>query len=275
ISYIWNSPWTVVKVLFLVNRYGNLVVQTYIRLEEAGLLAHHSKSFCLSFALLTSYFLILSSASIHILVLVRASAIWGTRKRVTQILIMGYMGYVLMLIGGTTYGINNKQVYLRYLDLVNVCVGAMPKYVWLAEVASFVLDTLVLILTMRSLWKYSGEFQYLYPSGLLHILVRDAMMFFVVSIFSDALTIVSWTSYAQDPRYFLPKAFSIPLHSVAGQRLVLNLKRLKTRTYTTRDLSREVDRQLEGFADPDCPIALDDMGESGQEASGSGNLSRS
>ncbi|OJA17249.1 hypothetical protein AZE42_12567, partial [Rhizopogon vesiculosus] len=53
ISYIWNSPWTVVKVLFLVNRYGNLVVQTYIRLEEAGLLAHNSESFCLSFALLT------------------------------------------------------------------------------------------------------------------------------------------------------------------------------------------------------------------------------
>ncbi|OJA16356.1 hypothetical protein AZE42_07817 [Rhizopogon vesiculosus] len=104
-------------------------------------------------------------------------------------------------------------------------------------------------------------------------------MFFVVSIFSDALTIVScqWfrTAYAQDPRYFLAKAFSIPLLSVAGQRLVLNLKRLKTPTYTTHDLSREVDRQLEGFAEPDCSISLDDMGESGQEASESGNSNRS
>ncbi|OAX31930.1 hypothetical protein K503DRAFT_777168, partial [Rhizopogon vinicolor AM-OR11-026] len=265
ISYIWNSPWTVVKVLFLVNRYGNLVGQTYIRLEEAGLLANRSLSFCLSFALLSSYFMILSSASIHILVLVRASAIWGSRKRVTQILIMGYMGYVLILIGGTTYGITIR-VNFKHLDLVNVCVGAMP--------TSFVLDTLVFILTLRTLRKYSREFQYLYPSGLLHILVRDAMMFFVVSIFSDTLTIVSWTAYAQDPRYFLPKAFAIPLLSVAGQRLVLNLKRLKARTYTTRDLSREVDRQLEGFAEPDCSIALDDMGESGQEASESGNPSR-
>jgi hypothetical protein len=69
--------------------------------------------------------------------------------------------------------------------------------------------------------------------------------------------------------------FSVPLLSVAGQRLVLNLKRLKTRTYATHDLSREVDRQLEGFAEPDCSIALDDMGESGQEASGLGNPSRS
>lgn len=39
--------------------------------------------------------------------------------------------------------------------------------------SSFVLDSLVFVLTMRSLRKYSTEFQYLYPSGLLHILVRD------------------------------------------------------------------------------------------------------
>jgi len=68
--------------------------------------------------------------------------------------------------------------------------------------------------------------------------------------------------------------FANPLLSVAGQRLVLNLKGFQTRTYETRDLSREVDRQLEGFAEPDCSIALDDIGESGQEASESGNPSR-
>jgi len=63
---------------------------------------------------------------------------------------------------------------------------------------------------------------------------------------------------------------------VTGQRLVLNLKSLKTRTYATHDLSREVDRQLEAFADADS-IALDDMSdpESGQRASGSGNPSHS
>ncbi|KAJ8580187.1 hypothetical protein M405DRAFT_834780 [Rhizopogon salebrosus TDB-379] len=259
--------------MFLVNRYGNLVGQTYIRLEEAGLFAYRSRSFCLSFALLTSYFMILSSASIHILVLMRAWAIWGTRKRVIQILIMGYVGYVLMLMGATTYGINNKHVQFPHLVSVEICVGAMPNYVWLSHVASFVLDSLVFVLTMRSLRKYSTEFQHLYPSGLLHILVRDAVMFFVVSIFGDALTIVSWTAYSKDPRYFLAKAFSSPLLSVAGQRLVLNLKSLKTRTYTTNDLSHEVDRQLEAFAE--MSITPDGVGdpESGGEASGSGNQS--
>lgn len=44
-----------------------------------------------------------------VLVLMRAWAIWGTRKRVTQILIMCYIGYVLMLMSAATYGINNKH----------------------------------------------------------------------------------------------------------------------------------------------------------------------
>jgi hypothetical protein len=71
----------------------------------------------------------------------------------------------------------------------------------------------------------------------------------------------------------LAHRFSSPLLSVAGQRLVLNLKSLKTRTYTTNDLSHEVDRQLEAFAE--MSITPDGVGdpESGGEASGSGNQS--
>ncbi|KAJ8591435.1 hypothetical protein M405DRAFT_814417, partial [Rhizopogon salebrosus TDB-379] len=230
--------------MFLVNRYGNLVGQTYIRLEEAGLFTYHSRPVCCSLTILLKYYLVL--------VLMRAWAIWGTRKRVTQVLIMGYICWVLMLMGATTYGINKKAQFPHF-DSVKIC--------WLSHVASFVLDSLVFVLTMRSLRKYSREFQYLYPSGLLHILVRDAIMFFVVSIFGDAWTIVSWTAYSKDPRYFLAKAFSSPLLSVAGQRLVLNLKSLKTRTYTTNDISHEVDRQLEAFVE--VSITPDGMGDPG------------
>jgi hypothetical protein len=39
--------------------------------------------------------------------------------------------------------------------------------------SSFILDILLFVLTMRSLRKYSREFAQLYPSCLLHVLVRD------------------------------------------------------------------------------------------------------
>jgi hypothetical protein len=55
--------------------------------------------------------------------------------------------------------------------------------------------------------------------------------------------------------------FAIPVLSMAGQHLVLNLRSLKTRTYETHDLSREVDRQLEAFGEADLSIALDDIGD--------------
>jgi hypothetical protein len=73
-----------------------------------------------------------------------------------------------------------------------------------------------------------------------------------------------------DPRSF-ERRFANPLLSVAGQRLVLNLRGLKTRSYAIRDISREVDRQLQaqleafGGTVTDNPVAQDDP-EIGREA---------
>ncbi|KAG1867972.1 hypothetical protein DFJ58DRAFT_119304 [Suillus subalutaceus] len=256
--YIWDPPWTVVKVLFLLNRYGNLIGQTVIQLEEAGLLAHDSQKFCQRFVIFTTCFMFVSTESIHILVLMRAWAIWGTRKRVTKILTWSYVGYIVMLLSGSAFNLNARNNQFPFLDVIHVCVTIMPKYVWLVYVGSFILDTLLFVLTMRSLRRYSREFQQLYPSSLLHVLFRDAIIFFIVSTFSNALTIASWIAFGDNPKYFLGKGFATPLLSVAGQRLVLNLRGLKTRTYTTRDLSREVDRQLQAFAEVDSP-GLDDV----------------
>ncbi|KAG0691855.1 hypothetical protein DFH29DRAFT_1009997 [Suillus ampliporus] len=283
IRYIWNAPWTVVKVMFLINRYGNLAGQTFIRLEEAGLFANNSELFCRNFALSTSYIMIISSESIHILVLMRAWAILGTRTGVTRILIGSYMSYVLILLGAATYGATHNIMEFHHLNLIQICVAAMSKYVlhrqWLCYAGSSVLDIVVFVLTMRSLWRYSREFKCLYPSNLLHLLVRDAIMFFLLSMFNDAMTISSWTAFWDNPKYFLAKGFSNPLLSVVGQRLVLNLRGLKTRTYSTHDLSLEVDRQLEGFAESYglSPLDPDDIGdpEGGQEPwVESGNVNR-
>ncbi|KAG1812827.1 uncharacterized protein BJ212DRAFT_1368399, partial [Suillus subaureus] len=128
----------------------------------------------------------------------------------------------------------------------------------------FILDAVFFVLTMRSLWIHSMEFQQLYPSSLLHVLFRDGEFAFwrapSASVFCNALTVASWIAFWDNPKYFLAKGFATPLLSVAGQRLVLNIRGLKTRTYTTGDLSREVDRQLQAFAEMDSP-GLDDVEE--------------
>ncbi|KAG2072388.1 hypothetical protein BDR04DRAFT_409209 [Suillus decipiens] len=164
---------------------------------------------------------------------------------------------------------------------------ALSQRQWLCYVGRFVLDVVTFILTTKSLWTYSREFRCLYPSDLLYLLVRDATMFFLFNMLNNVTIFVSWTVYANSPYTFLPKGFvshrcdpitlcefiacrfSGPLLSVAGQRVVLNLKSLPTRTYATRDLSREVDRQLEAFiqshhSSPGGQDVLDDP-EGGRE----------
>ncbi|KAG1771103.1 hypothetical protein EV702DRAFT_1202132 [Suillus placidus] len=301
--YIWHAPWTVVKVLFLLHRYGNLIGQTAIRLEEAGLLAHNSQAFCRHFAIFTTCFMFASSELIHstyiyrqslhvlrvwgfsVLVLVRAWAIWGARKWVTNILAWSYVCYVVMLLYGSAHSLstgnsgsfcsdfifirNNGSasvVHFLFLDVIqsatskNMWLVAFKSCSWLVCFGSFTLDTVLFVLTMRSLRRYSMEFQQLYPSRLVYVLFRDAIIFFIASTFNNALTIISWTAFGNNPKYFLCKGFATPLLSVTGQRLVLNLRGLQTRTYASRDLSREVDRQLQVFAEVGSP-GLDDVEE--------------
>lgn len=258
--YIWKSPWTAIKIMFLLSRYGNLIGQTVIRLEEAGLLAHDSQKFCQGFAIFSTCFMLVSVESIHILVLLRAWAIWGTRRRVTNIFAWSYVVYIVVLMASSVWGLYTGNIHFQFLRVAQVCVATGPKYVWLIYFASFILDTITFVLTMRSLRKYSREFQQLYPSSLLHVLIRDATLFFIASMFSNALTIISWTAFRTNPTYFLAKGFAAPLLSVAGQRLVLNLRGLQTRSYATHDLSREVDRQIRAFAEGGSP-GLDDVEE--------------
>ncbi|KAJ8591424.1 hypothetical protein M405DRAFT_735084 [Rhizopogon salebrosus TDB-379] len=110
ILYIWNAPWTFVKVMFLVNRYGNLIGQTFIRLEEAGLLTNNSTKFCRSFVVITAIYMLLSSETIHILVLMRAWAIWGTGKRTTRVLIWSYIVYLLIQMAGALITVKGGHI---------------------------------------------------------------------------------------------------------------------------------------------------------------------
>ncbi|KAF9242023.1 hypothetical protein BU15DRAFT_44321, partial [Melanogaster broomeanus] len=103
VEYVWEAPWTVVKVAFLLNRYGTLIGQSVIALEETGTLSHGSQEFCASYNLFGAIFAIFSAELIHILVLTRSWAIWGCTYRVAVLLILSYVVYLLVVIGMITY----------------------------------------------------------------------------------------------------------------------------------------------------------------------------
>lgn len=131
-QYIWQAPWTTVKLGFLLNRYGNAIGQTFIMAEETGylrpsetvrgistLLGASSPRPHLSFVDSSASTAHSSSSSLRnpfgvstlaaaltypvvtenvVLVLMRAWAIWGYRYSFTVFLITLYALYVLAII---------------------------------------------------------------------------------------------------------------------------------------------------------------------------------
>ncbi|KAH7921191.1 hypothetical protein BV22DRAFT_747719 [Leucogyrophana mollusca] len=259
VRYIWMAPWTLSKALFLVNRYGNLASQTFLHIEETGFLSHGSQKWCHRFNVYATIYLFVATESIHILVLLRAWAIWGCTPRVAAWLISIYAIYSLLVLAMTVYGTTTSTFQtFQYLEDIGVCVAYMPPYLWTLffpsnPLYSFALDTSVFAITMRSLRKHSRACRHLYPSQLLQQLFKDAITFFLVNTFNNAFVIlVMWTLYAMSPKNLIAMSFSTPLLSVAGQRLVLNLRGLRTQTYSRGQLSREVDRQIMAFQDVDA-----------------------
>jgi len=89
----------------------------------------------------------------------RAWAIWGTRKRVTKILISTYC---IVQLGGAIWTLNRahlccsplllfvsiirwngyaRTAYFRYLDLAKICVGVMPSKWWWSYLFPVLIDT--------------------------------------------------------------------------------------------------------------------------------------
>ena len=136
VDHIWHAPWTPPKVVFLLNRYGALIGQSFILLEELGILSHGSRKvlvfslmpvrlpsfnvpqFCANFqwfqAILTFFSSeatrseSMDSTSNHaltniVLLLLRSWALWKCSHRVAVSLVFAYVSYVLVLGGFVSY----------------------------------------------------------------------------------------------------------------------------------------------------------------------------
>ncbi|KAF9232832.1 hypothetical protein BU15DRAFT_67113 [Melanogaster broomeanus] len=239
VEYVWGAPWTVVKATFLLNRYGNLIGRSFVALEETGILKSRLRR---AFGLFGSIFAIFSAESIHILVLMRAWAIWGCTYRVAVLLILLYVIYILAVIGMTIYAATSANfVDFQYLDETGVCVIPIPPLVPVARHRN-----------VRHGHAQSSQANKGHSRPLsLSPATPSSVAFYIMgltalqaSAYNDLFSIVCWTIYSNDPRNVLDVALSYPLLSMVGQRLVLNLRGVQTRPYATHDLSREVDRQM-------------------------------
>ncbi|KAG9313230.1 hypothetical protein JVU11DRAFT_6690 [Chiua virens] len=125
-DYVWSARWTVVKALFLFNRYMNLIGQTMFTLQQLDVWHASSFKFCGHFLWFMGIFGFISGESIRILVLLRAWAVWGCKRPVTVALIGIYLFYFVANFGVVLYDVTQTRLSQQafvYLEETGICIA--------------------------------------------------------------------------------------------------------------------------------------------------------
>ncbi|KAI9570608.1 hypothetical protein HD554DRAFT_356267 [Boletus coccyginus] len=250
ITYIWGGPSSVVKYLFIGNRYVNLLVQPVYISDVAGVLPLGSSATCVAFSWTMALSQFWSYGSVHVLVLLRVWVLYGRTLKITTTLTAAFILYLCASIALVAY-------ILGALNHVNsapgwTCQGELAPFSWLIWIVEFTLEACLFGLTIFTLRQQKSRPGFLRVSRLVRSLYRHAIIFFLANTLSDILNTIAWTAFAGTPLYNVAISFSISLVNITGQRLAIDLRRLRIqKDITESEIGRVVEIQLAAFDDLD------------------------
>ncbi|TFK46937.1 hypothetical protein OE88DRAFT_841194 [Heliocybe sulcata] len=278
VEHIWPSRWSLVKGIFLGNRYGSLVLIGIYNTQLSGIWTSDSPSFCFKFALLIVILMFLSFASIHVLVLLRAWAVWGRSPKILASLIALFILYATACISIAVYSTNFVGPHaFPYVALIGVCISPMPRWLWTLWVPRLVLSfnpcrpefhvgcslALELGTFLLTFVTIRHNFQGKQSTPIVCTIYRDGAIYFIFSLLTSMMNILVWAYTYDRLLNTLSIVFTLALVTVAGQRLVLDLRKMDHLEYQTRDpRSGEVAWQIEPIgtsagAPADDPIVFE------------------
>ncbi|KAI6149206.1 hypothetical protein BKA82DRAFT_1001464 [Pisolithus tinctorius] len=242
VEYIWNTPWTPVKLVHLTNRYVVLFGYTLICIQATGFVAAITGG-CEFYAIFLGVYIVISLETSHVLVVLRAWAIWGGDRRVLRSVVAAYVASLASIVAAVSKG----EDFSNFEPTVtSVCYRPVPDRAWLFYFASLVVDSLMFCLTMSGLWSYrrtlnNGSLK------LIQALMRGATAFYVVNVCFDILGIVSWTRYQSSPTASAIPAIMTPVLAISSQRVVHDFRQLAPRSWCPQELSLVINQQLGEF----------------------------
>lgn len=250
IKYIWPTRWSTVKVIYLLNRYGNLAFLGLADIQLMGMWWNDGPDFCYRAVLILSFAQLVSFALVHVLVLLRAWATWGRRKRMLTILGTLFIVYASVSIAMLTYGnVDAGPASYPLAYVTKVCIGVLPPLSWLLWVPSLALECATFTLTMVSIRQFHVYSNWREHSPIVRVICRDGVIYFLVTLFSNSFNILIWARYADRPLNLLSTSFTLSLLIVAAQRLVLDLRKVTDEhdEVSTTRVGREVERAVQAL----------------------------
>ncbi|KAI9570610.1 hypothetical protein HD554DRAFT_358052 [Boletus coccyginus] len=251
ITYIWDSPPSVMKYLFIGNRYMTLLVQPVYLSQVAGILLFDSSATCLAFSWGMGLAQFGSDSAVHIQVLLRVWILYGRTRTITVALIAAFTLYICASMTLLAYIIDNLNS-----TSAGTCVGELAPFSWLIWFMGFLLEMCLFGMTIFMFRRQKSTAEFSRISRLLRSLYRHAIIFFMANTFCNTLNIIAWTVFAGTPLFGIAIAFTVALVNITGQRLAIDLRRLHIqKDVTESEVSREVAVQLAVFdsSDPVVP----------------------
>ncbi|KAI6040255.1 hypothetical protein EDC04DRAFT_2894244 [Pisolithus marmoratus] len=228
VEYIWSAPWTLVKSIYLANRYIMLLGQTLVCIQATGFIAAVTGG-CEFYAMFLAVYILVSLETAHVLVVLRAWAIWGGDRRILQSMVLAYVACFVSIIIAVSKG----EDFSNFEPTVtSVCYEPAPDHAWIFYFSSLVVDSLLFCMSMTSLWSYRKSFKH-GSLELVKALTRGVTTFYIASVCYDILGIVSVTRYQNSPRLF----------AITG-----NYDTGSGVSWSSQELSQVVNQQLEALS---------------------------
>ncbi|OBZ70481.1 hypothetical protein A0H81_09761 [Grifola frondosa] len=274
VEHIWPTRWSSVKIIYLANRYGNLILLALTSLQTGGIWRSSSLPFCFRYTLLISMFMFASFASTHVLVLMRAWATWGRRRKILAALVIMFTIYAVVSISILTWGVImlGDNAY-PFSTVIGTCISFIPPYTvcsllpvtrldlklqqWTLWLPSLLMECTVFGLTMASIRHLDLQRRFSDHSPIVRVLYRDSLIYFILTLFSSLFNIFVWVYDGDSPRNMLANSFTLTLITIAGQRLVLGLRKIGgLEEVSTTRVGREVERAIDALPPSRSPSPI-------------------
>lgn len=228
VKLIWPTPWSLVKALFLINRYSVPIFLTINSWEMSGFSGPHSTTFCRRWVPIEGYAEIASLGISNFLLLLRVHALYGRSRKVFMFLGAFYILTYISILATATLALVHMIPHLTYSPLAGICtVPEKPVTLQAIWAAPLGFEILVFGMTLYKCLEHAKSQQLQIP--LLHTLYRDGFLYFLVIVVIRILNLSLWI-VAPASLIYLGLYFIWALITLLISRLLLNLRNVSTHT---------------------------------------------
>ncbi|KAF8967297.1 hypothetical protein BDZ97DRAFT_1804380 [Flammula alnicola] len=234
IELVWRRPkWSVVQVLYFINRYVGDGIELYSAFVFARHIIQNTEKSCRLLNILNGYLVTLVLCSMQGIMMYRVSSMYTHNRKIIAVLVTAYVSELCAIISIMYSAYGAHQPVLDPAPGVHLCADAsFPDWMYTIWIPIMFFELLVLCLSialgvvhyrsmkvLRSLPSYERR----NSSSLVFILLRDSITFPFIFLMLCVLNIISFKRLPYVVK-LMTWVFPTFVPVIMGSRLILNLR---------------------------------------------------